>query len=1345
MAVEPGNDSQNSAAADGNGVSTPEAGAGDRRRGRGVVARSGRYLFRTLLLLLLLATAVLGTGRLAMHALGSQQLRIASALENALGVPVQIASLEGRWTGWYPVLRITGLELAYGVADEATATAVAQAEAELDLWQSLVRRQPVLRGITLSGLQLSGQQQEDGSWRIAGLASGGGRFRDLLLDLLLQTPSIGITESDLNLQFSNGRTLALGSVYLSIVNELDRHRVAVQFRPGTEAAPLRLRVDLQGDPRGAFSGDAWLQLEDGNLQDLLALVLPETWAVDEAHVSATLWSRFTQAGLDSVEGELHGVQWLATASTPEQDPWQLRLTNGSLQLRAQTQPAPAAEPVWLVELRNLGVDVQGSPVDLPSLALHVPLAADSDWQLQVQSMTVAPVVQAVLGLPLPEAARSALETLEPAGELENLVLVSNRSGTFEDGFDLQANFRGLSVAAWKGAPAGENLDGYLRTGASRGLAEVDARDVRMEIPGLFREPWYYDTLNARVSWEVTQDGFRVASNPIHVSSEQLQGVVQFGLDTTQPGWRTRYPELTLLVGMERMDLDLRTAYLPQLSRISTTMDWLETALQRGSVRDSLFVLRTPTGGDPVLASATHASWFDAEQVNLQFLPDWPATEVASARVSIQDQKVEIEGGDALIAGITAQQVQGVIKPLPEGGSLLDLDIKAAAPLDAGLRFLRETPVRQYLGGVLDNWQAQGTLDLDVALAIGLGAEPGPPGVTVHATTDGSTLHLQDYALQLENIVGALDYTREAGLQATDLAATLFGSQAHIDITTQAGDARVIKVESAGRASVAALADWAGQPAFVSKLLDHLEGEFDYRARLDLPTGGSSVVPRLSLQSDLVGVTSLLPPPFAKAPELPSSLELDLAFASDVRNLQLRYGGGLSGELRLDAAGVDRGYLYLGPLNESFTIRQTDSAAEGLLVSGSLDALDYDAWEALAPSLDSGAGGKGLKDYLRLVDVDVARLLVRGQEFENINVQVQYSGDTWRIQARNDLLAGSFSIPESDAQAWNVDLEYLRLPPREIPEPGQDLPEVDALEFIDPTTLPAFDFHTDELAIGELQLGSWAFRFAPHASGASIRELRMEEASSRIFGMPVQLPENQAGANAASEAPGASLDWNYADGMHESRFEGVFAAGDLARVMPLWGHDANIVSSSADFRGQLSWPGSPLAFSLRKASGALDMGIEDGRFVDIDSGSSRLLGAFNFDALVRRLELDFSDLYQRGFTFDDIHGELDFVDGVVHTRSPLVIEGPSSQLTITGEIDLDAETIMADMLVRIPLGENISLLAGLLGAWPIAVSTYLASKIFADQVEDFTTIIYRLEGPWANPSAGFEAPEENANP
>ena len=150
-----------------------------------------------------------------------------------------------------------------------------------------------------------------------------------------------------------------------------------------------------------------------------------------------------------------------------------------------------------------------------------------------------------------------------------------------------------------------------------------------------------------------------------------------------------------------------------------------------------------------------------------------------------------------------------------------------------------------------------------------------------------------------------------------------------------------------------------------------------------------------------------------------------------------------------------------------------------------------------------------------------------------------------------------------------------------------------------------------------------------------------------------------------------------------------------------------------------------------------MGMLNGRFIEIEPGSARLFGAFNFDALVRRLQLDFSDLFGQGLAYDSIEGVLNFNEGTVDTQENLLIRGPSSTINVDGELDLVNETIAADVLVNLPLGQNVTLVAGILGAWPIAITTYVASRIFSDQLENFTTVLYRLEGPWDDPQAGFE--------
>ncbi|HHX82849.1 MAG TPA: TIGR02099 family protein, partial [Pseudomonadaceae bacterium] len=1214
--------------------------------------------------------------------------------------------------------------------------------------------QPAFRMIELSGLDLALQESATGEWGIPGLPAGDGRARELLLDFLMETPTVTLDDSHVSLLFKDGGSLQLHALQFSIANDrLTRlHRGNLQFRPALDVEPVRMRALVEGDPRSTFTGQAWLELNGFPLHLALEEFLPATWQVASATTSATLWSRFGNQGIGSLRGELRSLNVSATQQLPDRPAWTLAISNAALQFRALREEAAPdeASPAWLLDVRDLAVDLQNAPVDIGSLHLRLPLEESAAWRLQLPAVEFAALVPAIQGLPLPGAVQEALQTLDPAGAIENLVLESDRAGEYPGVFDLRANFHDLALDAWKGAPAGRGLAGYVQLDAGGGMVELDSRDARLYLPGLFPEPWYYRDLNARVSWELSEAGFRVASSPIHLRSDMLQGVVQFGLDTTQPGWQSNYPELSLLVGMDRMDVAIHSAYLPRLSRIANTMDWLDAALQTGSISNSMFMLRTPTGGDPGPASSTHAGWFEAADAPLRFLEDWPELAVDSAWVKVQDRSVQVGSAGASISGIEAHRVDAGIEPLEAGGSLLTLQIDAAASTELGIRFLRESPIRNSIGSLLDDWAATGALDLQVGLAIPLGTDELSQSVEVRVVSDNSSLYLQDQHLAISAIDGEVRYDSSRGLNADSLTARLFDADAVVAISSDSSGTdtgRMISVSSVGQASVSALRDWEGQPSFVRRLLAHADGELDYTATLDLPAlSASGSVPRLRLQSNLLGMESRFPPPFAKAPEAAAALQLDLEFGSEQPRLQLRYSDWLSGALTLDAGGIDHGNIHVGPLNQNFTIRQTDAQEPGLLLNGKLEEFDYDAWRLVGASLvEEDASGKGFSDYLRLIDVDVGELLVAGQTFSDINVQVQHRGAGWQIQGRNDLLAGTLQVPDDPAQAWQVDLEYLRLPAREVVEPelaalAEAPPDLlDPLDNVDPASLPAFDFGAAELAIGKNQLGSWRFSLRPEAQGASIRGLSMQEASSSITGLP---PQN----NEEPEAePGATIEWRYENQQHSSRFEGVFAATDLARVAPLWGHNANVISRSADFRGNLQWPGSPLAFSFREANGNVQLHIQNGRFVDVNSGSSRLLGAFNFDNLVRRLELDFSDLYQRGFTFDNIRGELDFINGVLHTRNPLVIDGPSSRLAITGEVDLARETISADMLVRIPLSENISLLAGLLGAWPIAVSTYIASKIFAEQVADFTTIIYRLEGPWSNPQAGFEAPEDPATP
>lgn len=1307
-----------------------------------------RQLWRALLFLLLLCTVYMGGGRLLMSVLTTQKGEVELRLSHLLGTQVSIGTLDGSWYRFSPGFAVGGLVLQLDPADPGTRFAIDSGELSLDLWSTLKSGRLSLSHVALSGLELSLQQSANGRWSLRGLPPGDRDYKNLILNLLLETPDISLEETIVRLSLADGREIPLLSVYLQLENAERRHDIKLQFRPGANSPPQHALVQLVGDPRSAFRGDAYLSLVDLDLRPHLLGAMPADWQLETFAVNADLWLELDQRGLHSLKARIDDLQ----VNAAHADGAVVTLSSAVLNLGAWSEAAVAAtDPVWRLTAQDIAMDFNEVLLAPGTINLRLPLDATQPWTLEAADLDVATLAAVAASLPLPDAGKVAVQELAPSGRLHSLILESDRSGNYPDGFLLRTQFEDIAVGAWRGAPAGTGLRGFAEVVAGRGFAEVDARDTSLYLPTLFRAPWNYGQLNTRISWALAPGEVLVSSTPIIVRSADMEGRVQFSLHNTGMGTPAYRSDLSLAVGMDWMNVAVHADYLPTLQRTADTMRWLDEALVGGRIVDSGFLLRNSSTLEPGLSSLTHSSWFRVENGVLRFLPDWPLVSTASAGVLVHDQYTDVISSEASISGINATQVRAQVRPFEGGGSLLDLRVEALAETAVGLDFLRDSPISQQVGQVLDGWEGGGNLQIEVELQQPLGGAQREQHVEVQARAMDSTLRVTPYQLDFTGLDGVINYDNDSGLQAGQLQARLFDKPITVDIDTlpaARGGAGSIRVTGAGRVEAATLAAWEGQSDFVRNILGFTTGEFTYRAQVDIPTGGSGTeVPRLQLSSDLVGVETALPAPFAKEADEVADLRMDLHFPLGTRELSLRYQDWLSGELILDDGSVARGQLYFGALNRDFNIRQSSADPQGLLISGELPVFNYDAWSEVALGFvaeDADAESAGLQDYLRLVDVDIGNLQVIGQEFTDIAVEVLFSEGSWHIHGSNETVSGNLEVPVADASPWQVGLDYLRFPPRPEPDPeATEVPEdIDLLEDVDPTSLPAFAFATDELSIGPSNLGSWSFDFAPGAGGAKISHLRMQEENSRISRV------GTGNGNADTEADtdeGASVDWNYLAGVHNSRFSGVFAANDLSKVMPKWGHDANVVSRSANFDSVLTWPGSPLAFSLKKASGDLDMAINNGRFVDIESSSSRLLGAFNFDSLVRRLELDFSDIYQRGFSFDTIRGDLDFNDGVVAFATPLVIDGPSSRISIQGEINLPLETIAADMQVRIPLGENISMLAGLLGAWPIAVSTYIASKIFASQVEDFTTIIYRLEGPWSDPQAGFEPPEDAAIP
>jgi uncharacterized protein YhdP len=117
-------------------------------------------------------------------------------------------------------------------------------------------------------------------------------------------------------------------------------------------------------------------------------------------------------------------------------------------------------------------------------------------------------------------------------------------------------------------------------------------------------------------------------------------------------------------------------------------------------------------------------------------------------------------------------------------------------------------------------------------------------------------------------------------------------------------------------------------------------------------------------------------------------------------------------------------------------------------------------------------------------------------------------------------------------------------------------------------------------------------------------------------------------------------------------------------------------------------------------------------------------------LIRRLTLDFRDVFGEGFAFDNIRGEFDFINGVMNTTD-LKIRAPSAKIFLKGSINLLNETQNIQARVQPALGESVAV--GTMIANPIAgAAIWAAQKILKDPFGQIFTVEYQITGSWSDP-------------
>ena len=1251
-------------------------------------------------LLLVLAAVYVSLGRQLTPLVAEYRAEVEAKAEAALGMPMHIGSLEGRWSGFAPVLRAHDVMVGEG----SSALRLDQVEVVPDIWASLTAREVRIAHLQLSGLQLSVKEDKDGHWALQGLPVQDDQPLDpqQVLTRMQQVKRVSLLDSQVTLQPFDQPSSTLTYVGLSLHTGVSRQRLDARLTlPDGQPLALSLRSRIRASQWKDAEIQAYASLPQSDWAKWIPARLTGQWKLTQFKAGGELWLNWGNGAVQSAAVRLNSPQ--AKGSYAERKPVHIE----NLALTAYLQRSDTGLNVLVDSLAmSLGETRWESRMQLQqTLATEKALEV---WKLQADRLDLTPITPLLNALaPLPEGFAKAVEHIKATGLLRNVLVDFRPQDSSDQKVSFAANLERVGFDAYFGAPAARNVSGSISGDLGHGELRMDSKDFSLHLDPIFAKPWQYIQANARLTWTLDKQGFTLIAPYIKVLGEEgkiaADFLIRLHFDHSQEDY------MDLRVGLVDGDGRFTPKYLPAV--LSPALDeWLRTAIVKGAVDEGFFQYQGSLNHDAVRAARNISLFFKVHDAELAFQPGWPHVSNVDGEVFVEESGVRILASKGQLLDTQVKDIYVNIPHAPAGkDSHLLLTGGFAGGLGDGLKILQEAPIgtASTFAGWKGEGDLQGRLDLDIPLAKGT-----EPKIVVDFQTDKARLQLAEPTLDLTQLKGEFRFDSAKGLSGQNISAQAFERPITAQIFADGKPGNIsTRVIAKGQVTVKRLTDWLKitQPLPVS-------GDIPYQLQLDLDGADS----QLMVSSNLKGVAVDLPAPFG----MPASQGRDSTFRMTLQGAERRYWFDY-GELanftfaaRPDKFNEGRGELFLGDGDAVLP------GGKGLRIRGVLSELDIDPWKKLLNQYAGNDPGGSAKQLLSSADFKIGKLTGLGTQFDQVSLQLDRKPAAWAVQLDSRQAKGSVSLPDAKGAPIAINLQYVKLPAVD-PTVQADENAPDPLASIDPKDIPALDIAIDQLFQGPDLIGAWSLKIRPTAKGLAFNSLDLG-----LKGMQLK------GAGGWEGAPGDSSSW------YKGRLDG----RNIADVLKGWGFAPTVTSEDFHLDVDGRWPGSPAWVGPKRFSGSLDAAFRKGQFVEVEGGAQalRVFGLLNFNSIGRRLRLDFSDLLGKGLSYDRVKGLLAASNGVFVTREPITMTGPSSNLELNGTLDLVADRVDAKLLVTLPVTNNLPIAALIVGAPAVGGALFLIDKLIGDRVSRFASVQYKVEGPWKDPKITFDKPFEKPN-
>ncbi len=963
--------------------------------------------------------------------------------------------------------------------------------------------------------------------------------------------------------------------------------------------------------------------------------------------------------------------------------------------------------------------------------------------------------------------RDMLEDIAIVGNVTDIFL-QKKSGNQQ----AMANFSGISTHFSQGIPGIEHASGSVGFFENQLNISLSAHSGALDFAHHFIKPIPYNAINAEFVIDFSQQGWQLAAENIAFVSDELTLNADIALSQTTvlkdgvaKGNSSKESSelnsdssngeivMSLLATAKNADVNIVNHYYPLTSMSSSLISYLNKALVSGELSQAVVLFNGPLARFPF---EDHSGIFvvDAELTKSTFLfdEDWPAIENFSANLNFTNNSMLITGRSGSLTGLDVTGVSAGISSLSGDQILLVDTLIKPTPAENITQLMDESPLKNSVGSVLEQLKVSGDIRGEFHLNLPLNAtdEVVAKGVIQF---DNNHLALQQPQMDFSQVNGQLFFEND---KITTKNLSLHWLDLPLSIDVNGVDQSDYYKTTLGIHGRWQDKNWHQQ--ITPLLTKYIEGELNWQGNVNLyQHHNSGFSYDANISSTLAQAVFNLPIPYKKAQgeQAPLAVTVQGDLFQSTINATLGKEMSFFGVLNHEKNSFLRSHLVLG--DEKMLLPM-----DGFHITTKLEYADFSQWQPfISDIITSVSSYDGIKSTgVESANVEGAsaanhnteninnnntlatstamntqtslfvkperirgtlgKLDVLGQRLNNVSFNLLDKNHWWLLQLNAKEIRSQMKFyPDWFEQGIDVDADFIYLSTNNdesekaksensvvasvtenvVTHSGISLPLTLTKSNVSATnkkyqaeifnSIPRLNLHCDRCLVDRLDLGTI--------------DLTIDRSEQDVLKLTsFKAKRAQASLNLTGQ-------WLFNDEHSITSLTGKFTIKDIEDELAAFDYASIIKDSGGVANFNLTWQGGPQDFTMAQLSGDISAKTDDGYLADV-SDKAKIFSVLSLQSLVRKLTLDFRDIFSDGMFYSTIKGDYHIDKGVLYTNNTKM-NGTAGDLLIKGNTNLATGELDLKMSYKPNLTSSLPVLAWIATLNPV---TFLAG-VAIDQV------------------------------